>query len=68
MEQSLCPQCRSGQEQPCRSGVPQVCEIEMETLLLKTYEDVSQQRPTKQCCKEENLRGNTLLSLPETKV
>lgn len=37
-------------------------------LLLKTNEDVSQQRPTKHCCDEENLSRNTLLSLPELKM
>lgn len=37
-------------------------------MFLKTNEDVKQKRPTKHCCKEENLSGNTLMSLPETKV
>lgn len=37
-------------------------------LLLKTNEDINQKRPTKHCCKEENLSRNTLLSLPETKM
>lgn len=42
--------------------------VRLRHLLLKTNEDVNQKRPTKHWCKEEDLSGNTLLSLPETKV